>query len=131
MFLNIVILFGFVLFSCGVNKVNGKKEELVIGLIEEDFIGGKLQYDSIIRSHVVFPENMRIAKKSRMLFYELIIGTNGRVIEKNIVNESEKEFSDEILRCLVFVESGWKVKYNSEDVNVPYKVRGKFYFELF
>ncbi len=94
--INTIFISALVLISCGVTNVREDKEELVLGQTDEDFIKGKNHYDSIIRSHIVFPSEMKIEKRTRLLYYELIISTDGRVIEKKILTESEKEFSDEI-----------------------------------
>ncbi len=126
MILHIVI--SIIFLSCGVLK---EKETFPLGTIQDDFIGGSKIYDSIIRNNIVFPEEMKLTKKTDVIYYELTVNKKGQIIQKTILRSNERQFANEILRCLEFVEKGWKIKYDEKNKRIYYRVRGKFYFELF
>jgi protein TonB len=126
---NILILLAAIISFSFLNPSSKATEELPFGSIEENFIGGKLEFTKVFRNNIEYPDSLKKQKIFGLVFYEFEIDTAGHIIDVKILR-GVHPFLDEQVRSAIYVTNGrWKPMIINEKAT-NYRISNNFYFEL-
>lgn len=117
------------LITSSLGHCQTKVEQIPLGSIEDNFIGGRIGYHNVFLNYVDYPKVLKKDGIVGTVYYMVQIDTSGCITDLEILRGVSPLMDAEVQKEIYITEGHWKPLWR-EERKVNYRIVERVYFEL-